>query len=947
MTSDTGISMDFEASGQDAVATQETGDSSHNHEAIHFGSFTLLPREYLLLKDSQPVPLGSRAMALLVAFATRPGELLEKAELLTLAWPRAVVEECNLRAQIVALRRALNDEENYIVTVPGRGYRFIAPVSVQPAIRPVPAPTSADTLPAVPLVNRQVLGRDELIKQLSTLTLARRLLTLSGPGGVGKTTVALALADSLAAQSGLSVAFVDLTPVNGTQPILGRIAFALGLSAESEHPLHDMPPSLVSRPQLLVLDNCEHVLDETAAAVEALLTNAPLCCIVVTSREPLRAFGEWVHELGPLQVPDEHEALTAEQAMMYSGVQLFVTRAREQDPEFSFNDSDAHTVAAICRKLDGNPLAIELAAARARTFGIHDLVGLLDGSFRLQMTGLRTALPRQRSLSATLDWTYGMLSADEQALLRQLCIFNGSFTIDGVMAVVNIGLPDVRLTLPMLESLLDKSLLGTFDHSQGKRFRLLETTRLYAREKLVRYDDVPRLCRAHAQWSLTLLEHARQDLEQLSQEVWTQRYSIEIDTIRAALTWAFSAEGDRQLGVELTLHSSPLWLRLSLVREYQDWVNLGLPRQLEEALMDRRQRMRLLTMSGSILMLTYGAGQKMREVWQLVSDDAEALDDSEYRLRALWGKWNDHTCSNRHVQGTQVAEQFLALGKDYRIADCQLLGKRMRATSAFYMGDMKTARQAIEEALGAPRSRSSHIIDMHFDQRIAAQSLRAQVQLLIGNTGQAMVALDTNVEQAVALSHPATLWYTLAISAIPATLIAGTLHKTRRFLKLLKQSSERQPLHIWRQLTCCYESILAIRQGDPATGVPLLGEALQQLRNHVETPLHAMLHTEYATGLAALKLEPLALEILDELHVGAVNNHDRWYLPEIMRVKAQLMLDQPHDYSLEAVRMMLNQALETAHKDGTHFWAWRINTDLNRLKIAPGTPVARYSPAMH
>ncbi|KGS12174.1 hypothetical protein OA77_23215, partial [Pseudomonas coronafaciens] len=118
-------------------------------------------------------------------------------------------------------------------------------------------------------------------------------------------------------------------------------------------------------------------------------------------------------------------------------------------------------------------------------------------------------------------------------------------------------------------------------------------------------------------------------------------------------------------------------------------------------------------------------------------------------------------------------------------------------------------------------------------------------------------------------------------------------------------------------------------------------------RNHVETPLHAMLHTEYATGLAALKLEPLALEILDELHVGAVNNHDRWYLPEIMRVKAQLMLDQPHDYSLEAVRMMLNQALETAHKDGTHFWAWRINTDLNRLKIAPGTPVARYSPAMH
>ncbi|MCF5637487.1 transcriptional regulator, partial [Pseudomonas syringae] len=187
----------------------------------------------------------------------------------------------------------------------------------------------------------------------------------------------------------------------------------------------------------------------------------------------------------------------------------------------------------------------------------------------------------------------------------------------------------------------------------------------------------------------------------------------------------------------------------------------------------------------------------------------------------------------------------------------------------------------------------------------------------------------------------------LAISAIPATLIAGTLHKTRYFLNLLKQSSERQPLHIWRQLTSCYESILAIREGDAATGVPLLGEALQQLRNHVETPLHAMLHTEYASGLAALRLEPLALEILDELHLGAVENQDRWYLPEIMRVKAQLMLDQPHSYALKDVRKMLTQALDIAREDGTHFWAWRVNADLNRLKIVPGTPMTRHSPAMH
>ncbi|WP_122669355.1 ATP-binding protein [Pseudomonas viridiflava] len=939
--------MDFEASGTATQIDFATDKGPGPEEAIRFGAFVLLPRQQVLFKHSQPVPLGSRAMSLLVALASRPGELLEKAELLAVAWPKAVVEECNLRAQIVALRRALGDDEDFscIVTVPGRGYRFSAPVTVQTApqvVAPPPEPVAA-----IQDAKQPVLGRDDLIRRLTDQLLTQRLLTLTGPGGVGKTTVALALADRLATQSSLGSAFLDLTPVSGAQSVKGMIASALGLNADDENLLLDIPGELAERPQLLVLDNCEHVLEETATAVEALLANTTRCCVVVTSREPLRANGECVHELASLQVPGEHPPLTAAEALTFSGVELFITRVREQDPGFVFHDRDTQSVATICRKLDGNPLAIELAAARVRTFGIHELVGLLDGSFRLQMTGRRTALPRQRSLSAALDWTYGMLTGHEQALLRQLSIFNGSFALDGVMATVNIGLPDVRMTLPMLESLLDKSLLGRFDHSHGKRFRLLETTRLYAHEKLVQLDDLDRLSRAHANWALSLLDEARLDLDRLSHDAWTRRYAVEIDTVRAALAWAFSPEGDRQIGVELTLRSAPLWMRLSLVHEYQDWVNHGLPRHVEMAQMDRHQRMRLLTVSGSILMLTYGAGQKMREIWQQVGEDADALNDTEYRLRALWGQWNDHICSNRHVQGRQIALQFLALGKDHRIADCQLLGKRMRATSAFYMGDMKTAGQAAHEALGAPLSASSYAVDMHFDQRIAAQSLRAQVQLMVGNIGQAMVALDTNIRQAVALGHPATLWYTLAFSAIPATLIAGTLHKTRQFLELLKQSSERQPLHVWRQLTCCYESILTIREGDAATGAPRLGEALQQLRRHVETPLHSMLNTEYVLGLAALGLQPLALETLDELVVNAVKRNDRWYLPEMMRIKAQLMLDQPHTHALEDVRTVLAQALEISRQDGTHFWAWRINADLNRLKVVNGTPATRYRPAMH
>ncbi|RRV10342.1 transcriptional regulator [Pseudomonas sp. v388] len=939
--------MDYEASGPQEQVKFRTQEDMQPEDAICFGAFSLFPRQHLLFKHTEPVPLGSRAMSLLVALAARPGELLEKSELLSLAWPKAVVEECNLRAQIVALRRALGDAEDfdYIVTVPGRGYRFTAPVRLQQAAAQ-PAPVTEPVSPP-PALKRQVLGRDKLIQQLADLTRSRRLLTLTGPGGVGKTTVALAVAEQLAPGYCNRFGFVDLAPVSTAQPVQGMIACAMGLSAETEHPLRDLPASLVNQPHLLVLDNCEHVLDETAAAVETLLLNAPLCCILITSREPLRAEGEWVHELAPLRVPHDHLALNADQALSFAGVALFIARVKEQDPGFVFADSDTDDVAAICRKLDGNPLAIELAAARVRTFGLRDLVGLLDGSFRLQMTGRRTALPRQRSLSATLDWTYGALSSDEQALLRQLSIFNGSFTLEGVMAIVNIGLPDVRMTLPMIESLLDKSLLGSVEHDLGKRYRLLETTRLYAREKLFQLDDVERLSCAHANWALRLLDGARLDLERLSHDTWTRRYGVEIDTVRAALDWAYSAQGNRQLGIELTLLSSPLWLRLSLIGEYYDWVNRGLPRHVEVQQMDRRQRMRLLTVSGSILMLTYGAGQKMRDVWQQVGEDAEALDDSEHRLRSLWGLWNDLCCCNRHAEAQQIAERFLALGKDPRVADCLLLGKRMRATSAFYMGDMQGAGQAINEALGAPSCLASHIVDMHFDQRIAAQSLKALIQLLQGDIGQAMLTLDSNLEQAVALSHPATLWYTLTLSAIPATIMAGTLHKTRRFLDQLKQSTARQPLPIWRDLSLCFESILAIREGDAATGVPQLGEALNQLRSSAQTPLHSMLYVEYAQGLASLGLEPLALETLDELHATAVAREDRWYLPELLRIKAQLMHSQPHMHTLEQVRKVLSDALEIAREDGTHFWAWRINTDLNHLKTVPATLPNRQRSAMH
>lgn len=903
---------------------------------IGFGPFLLLARQHVLLRNGEPVTLGSRALYLLIALVTRAGELLEKSELISFAWPKVVVEECNLRAQIVALRRALGDDGNfsYIVTVPGRGYRFVAPVTVQAAgEEPLPLPVIKAEPPkleelGLPSPAVEVIGREALIASLADQVLSQRFVTITGPGGIGKTTVAMAVAHQLAQQSNLGTCFVDLAPATSGQWVAGMLASALGLQAVTGDPLQCVAATLADSRVLLVLDNCEHVLPATADAVETLLRSAPNCCVLTTSREPLRADGERVHDLAPLQVPDADASLSASEALGWSGVQLFVERVRALDPDFVFNDADVPAVSAICRKLDSNALAIEIAAARVRTFGIQDLVGMLDGSFRLQMTGRRTALARHRSLSATLDWTYSMLSHDEQAMLRQLSVFTGSFTLDAVKAMTASSTLDPRNALPLLESLLDKSLLIAGESQLLKRYRLLETTRAYALEKLTEQGEATSTCRRHARYALGVVQEAGKSLDGLSQDIWLALYGPEINTIRSALDWAYSPSGDLPLGIELTLGGVPLWFRLSLISECRTWVDKGLASEADSPL-PLRQRMLLQTALASVLMLTYGTGGPMREAWRQVREDARDLNDAEHKLRALWGLWCDRCGCNQYTEALELAERYIALSNR---GDQQLLGKRMRAVALFHMGDLMGAKQSIDEALGSPSAPRSHIIDVHFDQRIAARCLKAKVMLLEGDVDPALRLIDTCVNEAITLDHPATLWYALCLGAIPLALMASNLPKVRHYLGLLQDCTTCQDLHIWRQFRLCYESILLIRQGSPEEGVPQLGEALHLLQGQGDGQLYSLLRCEYAQGLARLGLETLALEILEDTLQLAIGRHERWFVPQMLRIKAQLTLRQAAFGSVDKATALLRQAWVDAQLAGAHFWRAQIATDLARLQ---------------
>ena len=521
--------------------------------ALRFGAFTLYPRQHLLLKHGEPVNLGSRALDLLIAMASRSGELLEKAELIACAWPKVIVEECNLRAQIVALRRVLNDDESgfeYIVTVPGRGYRFVARTeSCEQNVAPV---VVSETLPSLPSLITQPLGREAVLQRLSEQLQQGRLISLVGPGGIGKSTVALALANRVAGLWPHGACFVDLSEASEEQQITSALAEALGLLPEKDA-LRDVIQHLQQRRQLLILDNCEQALDATAQVVENLLRWAPDCTLLTTSREPLRATGEQVERLPALQLPGISEQPSAEQAMGFAAITLFVERVQASDASFILDENNVADVLNICRKLDGIPLDMEIAATRVSAFGLGPLAELLDGDFRLQMEGRRTAAPRHRSLRATLDWSYQTLPAEEQAMLRLVAIFNGTFTLNAVRAIAEVDEQLPGDPLPLIENLVDKSLLIAHRDDTLKFYQMPKTERLYALEKLEQSGNLQRIVARHAAYALGLVKKAASQLDAVVPEVWKSIYGAESDTIRSALTWACSTGGNQNLGIELTL----------------------------------------------------------------------------------------------------------------------------------------------------------------------------------------------------------------------------------------------------------------------------------------------------------------------------------------------------------------------------------------------------------
>ena len=426
------------------------------------------------------------AIDILIALIQRSGELVSKRELISLVWPDTAVVDANLTVHIAALRRALGDgqgDSRYIVNIPGRGYRFVAGVTsaAQPAR---PSPHHGQPPHNLPAKLTRLIGRAGVVGNLAQQLSKQRLITIAGPGGIGKTAVALELAETLLSAYEHGVWLIDLAQVADPQLVCAALASALRPQIRSDNPLTDVIAALGNRRMLLVLDNCEHVVEAAARLVVEVLRGSRGVQIIATSREPLGIAGEHVHRLPVLETPPASIPLSRDEALGFSAVQLFVQHASATISDFELSDADAVSAGEICRKVDGIPLAIEFMAARTDIFGLRGLAASVDDGLLLLPNGNRAALARHHTFSSVLDWSYRLLSREEQAVLQRLAIFPGSFTLDAARAVasdINTGAHDI---VDSVTALVRKSLITATSGQGDVRLRLLQLTRAYALAKL-------------------------------------------------------------------------------------------------------------------------------------------------------------------------------------------------------------------------------------------------------------------------------------------------------------------------------------------------------------------------------------------------------------------------------------------------------------------------------
>jgi predicted ATPase/DNA-binding winged helix-turn-helix (wHTH) protein len=673
---------------------------------LAFGPFRLFPTKRRLEKDGLPVPAVGRAFDLLVVLAERAGEVVSSRTLMETVWHDVNVEETSLRFHIKNLRKILGDsgpDHRCVRNVPGRGYCFAAPVE-RLADANERVSNSGPFLAKSHLPGRAstIVGRFDSIETLTRELSKRRLVTIAGPGGIGKTTLAIVTAETLRSSFPNGVFFVDLAPIADPSLVISAVTTAFGTALRADDPLSGIVDFLRNKRVLVVLDNCEQVVEAVARLADRLLRDTESARILITSRETLRIAEERVHRLMPLECPPVKADITASEAMSYPAVQLFVDRAMANINDFSLDDGLAPAAAEICQRLDGIPLAVELAAARVEFFGLGALAKAPNDMFTVLTGGRRLALPRHQTLRATLDWGYNLASPTEQTVLRRMAIFRAPFMLESAVEVVAGSGVSAEGAVEAMASLVAKSLLTAESPGGIAEYRLLEPTRLYASEKLIASGEGSQTARRHAEHFLRLFTNENSDREP-NLNAAAPLHARRIEDVRGALDWSFSPDGDFRIGLDLVAASAPLWFQLSLNSEYRGRLEHALRALSEAAAPDAVVEMRLQIALGHTLWymgLRYKEGDRdlLGRTFARALELADQTNDAPDRLRlqALWGLWAVQRGGGHYREALAAAARYETVARSAGDQSFIVLGDRILALTHHFLGDQGLARRHME-----------------------------------------------------------------------------------------------------------------------------------------------------------------------------------------------------------------------------------------------------------
>ena len=911
--------------------------SSLKHGIVSFGPFRLFAAERQLKKGDEPFQLGGRALDTLIALVERAGEVVPQRELIARIWPDVTVEEANLRVHIASLRKALGDGcegARYILTVPGRGYSFVAPVT---RTTPQPSPSKqsdvSDRLQRLPPKLTCMIGRDDIIRALSGQLMMYRFVSIVGAGGIGKTTVAISVAHTLLEGFDGAVFFVDLATLTDAKLVPTTVASALGFMMQTKDPLRSLPAFIGDRKILLVLDNCEHVIDSAATLAERVVGETPHTHVLTTSREALRVEGEHIHLLYALDCPPEEAGLTAAAALKYPAVQLFMERAAASGHDAVLNDIDAPIVATICRRLDGIALAIELAASHAGSLGIPGIAELLDNRFSLLRRGRRTALPRHQTLNSMLDWSYNLLSQHEKAVLGRLSVFLGDFTLEAACSVASDSVTAERVVTEAIASLLAKSLISTTALHGSIYYRLLETTRTFAQAKFSERREANSIARRHANFFSEFLQHD-QPVQSRFGEYDLSGYALHIGNVRAALQWAFSDGGDVSLGVELATWAAPLFIGLSLLEECERWCERALA-CLDDAARGTRREMILQEALALSSLYTTGKSDQVRAAIERALALEETFGDSRHRLQLLFCLWRLLMRIADFGGALAVAQQSATFAEAANDPAGMLIVDFMLGTSYHYIGDQAAAKFYSEHGIARAAEPSTLTPNFFgFDQRIYAPISLARALWLCGCPDQARRIAKSVINELLSRVNPLSICIPLTYCS-PIFLWSGDFRTAEDYVERLIEYAGRHSLEPYRAAGLGLKGAVAIARDKLGTGIDLLRNALESLTTLKLNLLFTVYMGALAEGLRKSGQLEEALLTINQAIGRATDCGSTFDMAELLRIKAQVLASMPEQGRDSAINC-LTEALAIAKAQSALALELRSKTDLARLLAKGG-----------